>query len=29
LDSLGLAHELLRMPTTWLNKNMKWIDDEA
>jgi hypothetical protein len=28
LDSLGLAHELLRMPTTWLNKNMKWIDDE-
>jgi hypothetical protein len=29
LDSLGKAQELLRMPTTWLNKNMKWMDYES
>jgi hypothetical protein len=28
LDALGKAQELLKMPTTWLNKNMKWIDHE-
>lgn len=28
-DSLLIAQKLLRNPTTWLNKHMKWKDDEA
>lgn len=28
-EPLAAAQGLLRKPTTWLNKNMKWRDDEA
>jgi len=28
-DSLVIAQHLLQNPTSWLNKNMKWRDDEA
>ena len=28
-DALGKAQQFLRSPTTWLNKNMKWHEEES